>query len=337
MRRRGHLRRASARPAGLRRAPPKVAAFRAPALVVAVWTLIACAGRSSADPQVQSAATFCREVQSIRVSQEFERDVLRDRAPETAQLSIVPAGVGPHGTVTVMAVGPVLGSMDAENVETTRTCDANGVVVTATTTRSAEYGGGVQKNVLWRPRLEIILVPRPAGTVITTTWKMRLTTGAEVTRTDMPPYPEVRYPVTVTTRIRGGVIHYGATGGVANKTDQPADRNGTGGVKITSVHEITNYKGNGTSTTVDTAWPKIIVGATPSILWPPNGKLVTVTVSGTIRDEADGSGVNAGSTDFFVVDQYHRVQPTGSVTLAGDGSYSFTVQLEAACAERSNR
>jgi hypothetical protein len=265
-------------------------------------------------------------VQSIRVSQEFEGDVLRDRAPKTAQLSIVPAGVGPHGTVTVIAVGPVLGSMDAENVETTRTCDANGVVVTATTTR---YDGGVQKNVLWRPRLEIVLVSRPAGTVLTTTWKMQLPSGAEVTRTDKPPYPEVPYPVTVTTRIRGGVNHYGATGGVANKTDQPADGNGTGGVKITSVHEITNYKGDGTQPTVDTAWPKIIVGATPSILWPPNGKLVTVTVSGSIRDEAGGSGVDADSTDFFVVDQYHRVQPTGSVTLAGDGSYSFTVQLEA--------
>ena len=53
-------------------------------------------------------------MQSIRVSKEPEGDVLRDRAPETAQLSIVPPGAGPHATVTVMAVGPVLGSMDAE-------------------------------------------------------------------------------------------------------------------------------------------------------------------------------------------------------------------------------
>jgi hypothetical protein len=264
-------------------------------------------------------------VQSIRVSQEFERDVLRDRAPETARLSIVPSGVGPHGTVTVMAVGPALGSMDAENVETTRMCDANGVVVTATTTR---YDGGVQKNVLWRPRLEIVLVPRPAGTVLTTTWKMRVPSGAEVTRTDKPPYPEVSYPVTVTTRIRGGVNHYGATGGAANKTDRPADRNGTGGARVACVHQVSNYR-PGAPSAIDTVPPTISIGAKPSILWPPNGGLVTVTVSGTIQDNPGGSGVNTLNTCFFVVDQYHQVQPTGSVTLASDGSYSFTVQLQA--------
>lgn len=122
----------------------------------------------------------------------------------------------------------------------------------------------------------------------------------------------------------------GTTGGVAiNKTDQPADGNGTGGVTITSVQTITNYQNNGTPTTVDTTPPTIAVGATPSSLWPPNGKLVTVTVSGTIKDEAGGSGVNPGSAAFFVVDEYRQVQPIGSVTLASDGSYSFTVKLQA--------
>lgn len=67
----------------------------------------------------------------------------------------------------------------------------------------------------------------------------------------------------------------------------------------------------------------------PSTLWPPNGKLVTVTVSGTIQDAAGGSGVNSTGASFFVVDEYREVQPTGSVTVASDGSYSFTVQLQA--------
>jgi hypothetical protein len=143
-------------------------------------------------------------VQSIRVlEEELDDDVRRDRAPDTARLSIVPSGAGSHATVTIVAVGPALGSMDVKDVETTRTCDANGVVVTATTTRSADYAGGIQKNVLWRPRLEIVLVPRRKGTALTTTWRMRLTTGAEVTRTRMPPYPEVSYPVTVTKQIPG--------------------------------------------------------------------------------------------------------------------------------------
>jgi hypothetical protein len=51
--------------------------------------------------------------------------------------------------------------------------------------------------------------------------------------------------------------------------------------------------------------------------------------SGTIKDEAGGSGVNPGSAAFFVVDEYRQVQPIGSVTLASDGSYSFTVKLQA--------
>lgn len=199
---RSHVCLASARPAGLRRAPSQGAAFRAAALAVAVCGLIACPCRSSAYQRLQGPVPSCPEVRSIRVLEEkLDDDVRRDRAPDTAQLSIVPAGAGSHATVTIVAVGPALGSMDVKDVETTRRCDANGVVVTATTTRSADYAGGIQKNVLWRPRLEIVLVPRPAGTVLTTTWKMRLTTGAEVTRTRMPPYPEVSYPITVTTRI----------------------------------------------------------------------------------------------------------------------------------------
>ncbi len=152
---------------------------------------------------VQGPAESCPEVQSIRVSKELEGDVLRDRAPEKAEVSIVSAGTVAHGTVTVMAVGPVLGSMDAPEVKTASACDAKGVVVTATTTRSAEYVGGMLKNVLWRPRLEIVLAPRPAGTDLTTTWKMRLTTGAEVQHAWTPTYPEAKYPVSLTTRIGG--------------------------------------------------------------------------------------------------------------------------------------
>jgi hypothetical protein len=137
------------------------------------------------------------------------------------------------------------------------------------------------------------------------------------------------------TDLRAGVDWWsdynGTSGNVTiNKTDQLADGNGTGGVTITSVQEITNFEGPGTPTIIDTTPPTIAVGATPSILWPPNGKLVTVTVSGTIQDDAGGSGVDPASVTFFVVDQYHQVQLTGSVTVASDGSYSFTVQLPAA-------
>jgi hypothetical protein len=78
---------------------------------------------------------------------------------------------------------------------------------------------------------------------------------------------------------------------------------------------------------VDKTPPVITVGASPATLSPPNGRLVTVTVSGTITDGANGSGVQAST--YHVIDEYGQVQPSGSVTPGAGGSYAFTVQLQA--------
>jgi hypothetical protein len=76
--------------------------------------------------------------------------------------------------------------------------------------------------------------------------------------------------------------------------------------------------------------PAITVSASPATLWPPNGKLITATVSGTITDnEPGGSGVNANSAAFVVMDEYGQVQPQGSVTLESNGGYTFTISLPA--------
>jgi hypothetical protein len=81
---------------------------------------------------------------------------------------------------------------------------------------------------------------------------------------------------------------------------------------------------------MDTIPPAVTVSASPATLWPPNGKLVPVTVSGTMTDsEPDGSGVNASSAAFVVADEYGQVQPSGSITLGADGSYAFTILLQA--------
>ncbi|HKD08853.1 MAG TPA: hypothetical protein VKB79_23325 [Bryobacteraceae bacterium] len=77
----------------------------------------------------------------------------------------------------------------------------------------------------------------------------------------------------------------------------------------------------------DMAPPVITVSATPAILWPPDGRMVTVTVSGNITDNL--SGVNAGGATFSVYDRAGAIQPSGPVTVAPDGSFSFTVQLQA--------
>lgn len=136
----------------------------------------------------------------------------------------------------------------------------------------------------------------------------------------------------------------GTSGGVATtKNDRPVDPgSGTGGITITGVQNTTNYQYNGIvvttvngvpiggSTGGETVPPVITVSATPSMLWPPNNKMVTVTVSGTITDnEPGGTGVNQSTAAYAVTDEYGQVQPQGSVSIVSDGSYSFTIQLQA--------
>ena len=73
--------------------------------------------------------------------------------------------------------------------------------------------------------------------------------------------------------------------------------------------------------------PTIAISANPLTISPPNGKMIPVTVSGTITDT--GSGVNLSSGSFAVSDEYGAVQPAGPLTINPDGTYLFTVNLEA--------
>ena len=77
------------------------------------------------------------------------------------------------------------------------------------------------------------------------------------------------------------------------------------------------------TTPPDTTPPVITLSATPKGLWPPNGLMRPVTISGTITDT--GSGVNASTATYVVTDEYGEIQPTGAITLDPGGSYSFTV------------
>jgi hypothetical protein len=90
----------------------------------------------------------------------------------------------------------------------------------------------------------------------------------------------------------------GTTGGTQiKKTFQLADGNGTGGVTITSVQTVTSYQYNGVTVTtvngapVGGAVPPSISSliASPSVLWPPNHKLVPVALAVAA---SDGSGVD---------------------------------------------
>jgi len=93
---------------------------------------------------------------------------------------------------------------------------------------------------------------------------------------------------------------------------------------------------------IDQTPPDLSVMASPTSLWPPNGKFVAVTVSGNASDQF--SGVNAVLRD-HVTDEYRMVQPSGTTSLApittrsgaiASGSYSFTVMLQARRAGRDH-
>jgi hypothetical protein len=82
----------------------------------------------------------------------------------------------------------------------------------------------------------------------------------------------------------------------------------------------------------DTTPPILTATASPSVLWPPNSKMVEVTVSGTIVDSE--SGVSTTGSVFTVLDDHGEVQPSGAIDVGADGSYAFTLLLEASRAGR---
>ena len=80
--------------------------------------------------------------------------------------------------------------------------------------------------------------------------------------------------------------------------------------------------------TVDTAPPAITIGASAPVLWPPNGKLVPDTISGTVADAL--SGVDPASVSLHVLDEGpNRCSRLGRFSLEPGGRYSVTLQLEA--------
>ncbi len=81
------------------------------------------------------------------------------------------------------------------------------------------------------------------------------------------------------------------------------------------------------TTMPDTTPPVVTASASPSTLWPPSGRIVPVTISGTITDM--GSGVDPSSATFQVTDEYGLVHPSGSIAVNDDGSYRVQVSLTA--------
>jgi hypothetical protein len=110
----------------------------------------------------------------------------------------------------------------------------------------------------------------------------------------------------------------GSGGGVYDvetaSTYPPDPGSGTGGITITNINGVPQTP------------PNVSCTANPTTLWPPNGKSVLVTVSGTITPGTSP----IVSAAYAVTDEYGQVQPSGTITLRAGGSYSFGISLIAA-------
>lgn len=168
------------------------------------FSLVCAMTPSGASADLQDLPKVCAgiEVQSLNLSEEIEREVLLEPAPERPTIKIVPAPSSSTALgaarqmVRAIAIGPVLDLVDSHKVETDLACTATGVRLTATITRFEEYYE-INKSIRWRPKIELEVVPLQPAVKFETTWRIRLTTGVELDHAQTPPYPDQKYPITV--------------------------------------------------------------------------------------------------------------------------------------------
>jgi hypothetical protein len=61
----------------------------------------------------------------------------------------------------------------------------------------------------------------------------------------------------------------------------------------------------------------------PTTLWPPNGNVMPVTISGNAFD----AGTGVARIEWRVLDEYKQYEPTGTYQLSGNGPFSFQIGL----------
>lgn len=78
--------------------------------------------------------------------------------------------------------------------------------------------------------------------------------------------------------------------------------------------------------TVDTAAPALLLNAPePSTLWPPDGRVVPVTISGIATDAQSG----VSSVIYLLDDDYGEIELAGSAAPDQGGGFSFVLNLKA--------
>jgi hypothetical protein len=133
------------------------------------------------------------QVKSLDLKVRSGADVVPEKPANVAYLPSQSTDPSRQG-FQVSALGPVLGSMDSQNVLVSIECSGKRLLLKATIVRSANYQGSVQKYAAWRPEIAFV-VAAGHGAELTIIWRMVLTTGKEVLRGDLPGGPESRFPI----------------------------------------------------------------------------------------------------------------------------------------------
>jgi hypothetical protein len=151
---------------------------------------------SSAQEIIKTCAGV--EERAINVATETGRDW---PLGTMAELQVVPqASTTPNvkgKTLAVIAYGPILGLVgNSLEVKTDLMCTSRGVTLGVYIMHLGD-GADAAKNVLWRSKISLNLVLRQ-DVVFQTIWRMRRPNGKEIDHARTPPYPEQKYPITVT-------------------------------------------------------------------------------------------------------------------------------------------
>jgi hypothetical protein len=147
-----------------------------------------------------------------------------------------------------------------------------------------------------------------------------------------PPVVTLNGGASITIEAGSAFTDPGATAVDLVNGSRPVTASGTVNTPVpgtyTLTYTATDASGNtGTATravtVVDTEPPVTLTASvSPQLLWPPNGAIVNVTVSGQVFDAGSG----AARIVWSVLDEYGTHQPAGTATVT-NGPYSFQVPL----------
>src|SRR5579863_861416 len=287
-------------------------------LVTIAIAIVCSLGLSATPAKAQETPKTCAgvEVRTVHVSIELDRgdSFLPDPSPKIAEV--------PGKIETLTAIGPPLGSMDSSQLQTALACTQKGIALTATITRSANFQGAVLQNVVWRPRIQIEVGLHQAEVIVATTWRMRLTTGAEVNQAETPaaPYPDQQYPITVTKIL--SFKYNGTVGGISTTVAMPGQAvdhpNGVGGIAVTNVNKTTTYEYLGGTLIGSTLLTGSQVAATTSGL---AYNRVTQTFDGTVTITNVSSSTIAGPFQIVLNSLTSGVTVANATSTFGGWSY----------------